>query len=328
MDENNNEEDNNQSTNMSFNVINLNIDVTSEPDDIDHISQYMIEFLEFIMPINNDQEHDVDRSQESTLDTDTESSHNSEQVSETDPDPNPDSNSDSNPDQHTSDNNMADINSSTSLRRSILEFRNLFNSNERNSILDYFVNPFNAPINYQSRQFDRSLVENLISQTLNQERLYKNVISDEGKKDIKKIIYKPNNSYNTSCPISLVDFEEEQEVTVLPCNHCFFPEAIEKWLQEEKAECPVCRLKLSSKEVKCENLVNHEHVPTDIPANQRNDIFTSFRNRYDYSDMIDHPYGPSRRLNIIPHSYIPTRQEENIDIELAIYLSLHSNDIV
>ena len=42
----------------------------------------------------------------------------------------------------------------------------------------------------------------------------------------------------------MIDFEDDQDVILLPCNHCFIPEAIEKWLQEEKAECPICRFKL------------------------------------------------------------------------------------
>ena len=39
------------------------------------------------------------------------------------------------------------------------------------------------------------------------------------------------------------------EVIQLPCNHCFCPEAITKWLTKEKAICPVCRLTLDSIEI-------------------------------------------------------------------------------
>ena len=64
-------------------------------------------------------------------------------------------------------------------------------------------------------------------QSLNEKSAYKNVISEEGKNELKKIKYKANDVYNTSCPISLIDFEEDQEVMLLPCNHCFFKE--EPW---------------------------------------------------------------------------------------------------
>jgi hypothetical protein len=166
--------------------------------------------------------------------------------------------------------------------------------------------------------------------------LYKNVISDEGKASIKKIKYKSNDVFNASCPISLIDFEEDQEVISLPCNHCFLPESIEKWLQEEKAECPVCRLKLKSKEIKhnndddnnIHNFIQSNTLNDHTLLNQRNNLFRSLRNSYTqnyFSDITEHPYGPSRQLEVIPHSYITNVHEENNDIELAIYLSLHNN---
>ena len=39
------------------------------------------------------------------------------------------------------------------------------------------------------------------------------------------------------------------EIIKLPCNHSFIPDAIEKWLKEENAICPICRYTLDSKEV-------------------------------------------------------------------------------
>jgi hypothetical protein len=46
------------------------------------------------------------------------------------------------------------------------------------------------------------------------------------------------------------EFEENQNIISLPCSHYFEPDAINKWVREEKAECPVCRFKLHAKEVK------------------------------------------------------------------------------
>ena len=42
------------------------------------------------------------------------------------------------------------------------------------------------------------------------------------------------------------------DIIRLPCNHCFIPEAIERWVKEENALCPVCRYNLDSKEVETE----------------------------------------------------------------------------
>jgi hypothetical protein len=54
---------------------------------------------------------------------------------------------------------------------------------------------------------------------------------------------------NTACGIWQEDFEKGEAIKVLPCNHAFKAEAITKWLTTEKAECPICRFKLESKEV-------------------------------------------------------------------------------
>ena len=47
-----------------------------------------------------------------------------------------------------------------------------------------------------------------------------------------------------------VDFMEGDNVIKLPCEHCFIPDAIRTWLNNEKAECPVCREKLPADEIK------------------------------------------------------------------------------
>lgn len=50
---------------------------------------------------------------------------------------------------------------------------------------------------------------------------------------------------NMTCPITQIDFFPGETVKKLPCNHCFEPDAIKKWLMEHKAECPVCRYKFA-----------------------------------------------------------------------------------
>jgi len=96
---------------------------------------------------------------------------------------------------------------------------------------------------------------NLLANTLYSEPTYKTVISEEGSKELKKINYKKGSGYNSSCPIFRTEFEQNQEITLLPCNHCFVPSAIAKWLEEQSAECPVCRHKLPSKEIHVEEKV-------------------------------------------------------------------------
>ena len=282
-------------------------------------------------------------------------------------------NEEENNEQKNNEEEQSDINSSITIRRSISQFNNFFNNYVRTienpiefQINNYtnnysFINSFvNSLVNYDD---ETSLFDNVLLQSLNQKSAYKNVISEEGKNELKKIKYKANDVYNTSCPISLIDFEEDQEVIILPCNHCFSQEAIEKWLEEEKAECPVCRFKLKNKQVKNNsnesNNINRQmqdqieiqrqrqrqRQNDDIFQNRQN-LFRSLSNIYSYNSIpINHPYGPFReeQLALIPHSYIPIANndiindditnnniinnfttEEMRDIEMAILLSLNS----
>jgi hypothetical protein len=64
---------------------------------------------------------------------------------------------------------------------------------------------------------------------------------------------------NDACGIWQEPFEEGEDIKILPCNHAFNADAIIKWLREEKAECPICRFSLQSKEVIDDHDHDHDH---------------------------------------------------------------------
>ena len=130
-------------------------------------------------------------------------------------------------------------------------------------------------------------IGNILQQSLfdpSQNR-YKNVLSEEGRDQVSSTIYDPTKYPEGSCPITQNPFSPGQEVSVLPCGHVFDPEAIKKWLEGEKASCPVCRYQLKSIEVLRESAVSPDmpstsagptgaaslsgvvHTPTDQPLN-------------------------------------------------------------
>lgn len=51
------------------------------------------------------------------------------------------------------------------------------------------------------------------------------------------------------CPITQSEFGEGDVVLALPCGHAFLKDAIQTWLENERAECPVCRYALPSCEI-------------------------------------------------------------------------------
>ena len=130
----------------------------------------------------------------------------------------------------------------------------------------------------------QSQVRSLLRQSLFEKNLYKNVLSEDGEKEIQKINYKKNNFEQHSCCISFEDFKEGEEIYKLPCGH-IFSNSIFTWLKEESNKCPVCRYELSSKEVKNEDYVidlsnNTNPINRQIPINPFQEFLDNMRNVY------------------------------------------------
>lgn len=103
--------------------------------------------------------------------------------------------------------------------------------------------------------FNHRSYTNLLEESFNENPKFKKVATKEIIDNLKKECFSLENKNfkNTSCPIYYVDFEENEEITILPCSHCFNNNAIKKWLSEENNECPVCRFELSYNEIKIIN---------------------------------------------------------------------------
>lgn len=95
-------------------------------------------------------------------------------------------------------------------------------------------------------------------------RTIKNVLSEKGKQTLKTIVFDKTKHKIKTCPIYHTDFKQNEKITQLPCKHIFNQEAILHWLEHEKAECPVCRSKLPSKEVSISK--NSTALPSSSPS--------------------------------------------------------------
>lgn len=112
-------------------------------------------------------------------------------------------------------------------------------------------------------------IESAISREVSflEKPVYKTVLTKEGEEKLKKIKFKDSEKKNLSCPILFIDFDEEEVIIELECNHCFNEDAIKKWLKEEKAECPVCRYEL--KDTKDEKIETIKYSRDEIRNNMR-----------------------------------------------------------
>lgn len=116
---------------------------------------------------------------------------------------------------------------------------------------------------------------NVMNSSLYDEPPIKNVVSEKGKEQLKVVKYTDKCCSNNSCPIMHIDFEDKEEIIVLPCGHGFNKDAITRWVSDEKAECPVCRFKLDSIEKKNKNDDSESDNRRSINITNINNIFTN-----------------------------------------------------
>jgi len=174
----------------------------------------------------------------------------------------------------------------------------------------------------------------ILNVSLNDKNPYKQVISDKGKKLLYTSLYSADDMCsNNNCPISQEDFELGDEITILPCKHGFIKGTVEKWLETQCPECPICRYKFDSIEVKNEdeNEDDNEDDNENIERNTHNSSINASRNILFNSlnslENMIHPFGRNQVFNTVPHSYIESMYSQSEDMQLnqAIINSLNDS---
>jgi hypothetical protein len=201
---------------------------------------------------------------------------------------------------------------------------NNINEYELNMLGDeYFRNLIER--NIMSNMLLNNQNNNSLNNSFNEISKYKNVLSEKGRKKLKTKKYRKNSCTNDTCVITQEKFKTNDDIIVLPCKHGFKKEILE-WLENEHAECPVCRMKLDSKEIKKNedssietsryNFLNSLNILNSINGYNNRNINISFSN---YPNI----YG-TNGIDTIANSYIDVNNEEEM-INQAISNSL--NDI-
>ena len=192
---------------------------------------------------------------------------------------------------------------------SIYEQDQYFFVNASNHLLNVLVNENSSHNNPYDILFNpNSIVDTITNNSINEKPKYKNVLSSKGDKCLKKIAYDKEKIKYDICPILHVEFENEEIITKLPCGHCFNSNAIERWLKKEKAECPVCRLKLDS--VETENTEQQADHATEQQTEQM----------YSFINLINTLYRTSNLTN--SNYYQSSILSEDDEINEAILMSL------
>ncbi|CAI9292386.1 unnamed protein product [Lactuca saligna] len=67
-------------------------------------------------------------------------------------------------------------------------------------------------------------------------------------------------NYVQQCYICLVDYEEGDEIRVLPCRHEYHAPCVDKWLKEVNGVCPVCRCNVCDTPAAAEGQVSNSEL--------------------------------------------------------------------
>ena len=165
-----------------------------------------------------------------------------------------------------------------------------------------------------------SQINSIMNRSLHDAGGYKCILSEEGMASLKNKKYSAEACSNEACPITRAAFCIGEEVVELPCKHCFNSEAINRWLNEEKAECPVCRYELKSKEIKREH-----NPPMNVDeAGIRNARITLLNSLANTNNTV-HPYGPRLPPITQRHASLIVDNEDDEELQEAILRSLRTN---
>ena len=170
-------------------------------------------------------------------------------------------------------------------------------NNNMDTIRNYVNSLYDFPIPIMSSDSISNSIISTINESMNEKSRYKKVLSEEGEKSLTKVKYDKTKINYDKCPILQSEFEPDEEITQLPCKHCFNTSAIEHWLKEEKSICPVCRYELDNVEKKCntdprltdENTDDNEHADNEDADENTDDEDTEDEDT-DNMDIVEEVY--------------------------------------
>ena len=102
--------------------------------------------------------------------------------------------------------------------------------------------------NYIRDKILYDLMQNILNIPLEQEDV-KLILNQEQFDNLRTSTYKDIEenikSINKECFICLESFQEDNEIKLIPCNHCFHTECIKPWLMQQSCKCPNCRYEIT-----------------------------------------------------------------------------------
>lgn len=143
--------------------------------------------------------------------------------------------------EHNNFNNIVNENINNALRNAL---HNTLQSTLNNIVIDISDN-----INFGSLGNEIITITEILNNQNNQYNQYNETINEDKINDYKCSDYKHINSEEINkmncehCTICQENYNEDDKVLILECNHIFHPECIKPWLLKCSNLCPICRYK-------------------------------------------------------------------------------------
>ncbi|KAF1921014.1 hypothetical protein BDU57DRAFT_488312 [Ampelomyces quisqualis] len=96
---------------------------------------------------------------------------------------------------------------------------------------------------------------------------------------------------NLGCSICTEDFENGQDLRVLPCDHKFHPECVDPWLLNVSGTCPLCRVDL--RPITSRDSALSDDNPDAAPSSTDLDQTTSLPHRSAFRDILSLRHRPN-----------------------------------
>ena len=103
----------------------------------------------------------------------------------------------------------------------------------------------------QARMARQELIENILRQLQELQGEYRIPLGEEGTKALPLRKFTQSLRESTTkenCAICVEEFQENDQIRVLPCNHFFHPDCIDPWLISHSSLCPLCKQSVSQNE--------------------------------------------------------------------------------
>lgn len=155
-------------------------------------------------------------------------------------------------------------------------------------------------------------------------KLRKNRFPKSALKKIPTKKYQKTDKYDT-CPICLNEYEEGDKMRILPCEHAYHVECIDKWLLRNNRFCPVCKRRVLPGGSDSENEDNENQTSTaqinhpneDEDTNESSRLLVNVRDSNFNDDNLSSATISTTlnaNINLISADNLPTNNQLNTDL--------------